>query len=196
MHSASSWATKSRCRTRNAFARRPPADPIATRRQPGSREGEERLPRRRSGHCRSHPLGQDPVPRLPQGQVPRQSLHHPRPAGSGRLVRPGRLVELHPARHHREHRTQRADQPAAGGRASGVVRGALEQRRGRYARRSCEIIERHVRDYSPFEVYVKAIQEYCRGHELSANEWELAGACAARGCMACSTSTRRKAINR
>ncbi len=38
------------------------------------------------------------------------------------------------------------------------------------------IIERHVRDYSPFEVYVKAIQEYCRGHELSANEWELAGA--------------------
>ena len=37
-------------------------------------------------------------------------------------------------------------------------------------------IERHIRDYTPFEVYVKSIQEYCRGHELSASEWELAGA--------------------
>src|SRR3712207_8959958 len=36
-------------------------------------------------------------------------------------------------------------------------------------------IERHIHEYSPFEVYVKAIQEYCRGHELSAGEWELAG---------------------
>ncbi len=37
-------------------------------------------------------------------------------------------------------------------------------------------VERHIRDYPPFEVYVKAIQEYCRGHELTASEWELAGA--------------------
>ena len=31
-----------------------------------------------------------------QGQVPRQGLHHPRPAGSGRLLRPGRLVATSP----------------------------------------------------------------------------------------------------
>jgi superfamily II DNA or RNA helicase len=36
-------------------------------------------------------------------------------------------------------------------------------------------IERHVREYTPFEVYAKALQEYCRGHELTASEWELAG---------------------
>ncbi|RIK81900.1 MAG: helicase [Planctomycetota bacterium] len=36
-------------------------------------------------------------------------------------------------------------------------------------------LERHVHEYSPFEVYAKSIQEYCRGHELTASEWELAG---------------------
>lgn len=36
-------------------------------------------------------------------------------------------------------------------------------------------IERHTRELPPFEIYAKAIHEYCRGHELSANEWELAG---------------------
>lgn len=35
-----------------------------------------------------------------------------------------------------------------------------------------EIIERHIREYSPFEVYAKALQEYFRGHEITANEWE------------------------
>jgi len=37
------------------------------------------------------------------------------------------------------------------------------------------VIERHTREYAPFEVYVKALQEFCRGHELTAGEWELAG---------------------
>ena len=37
------------------------------------------------------------------------------------------------------------------------------------------VIERHTREYTPFEVYVKALQEFCRGHELTAGEWELAG---------------------
>lgn len=37
------------------------------------------------------------------------------------------------------------------------------------------VIERHVLAYSPFEVYVKALQEFFRGHELTASEWELAG---------------------
>lgn len=33
-------------------------------------------------------------------------------------------------------------------------------------------IERHTREYAPFEVYAKALQEYFRGHELTAGEWE------------------------
>jgi hypothetical protein len=37
------------------------------------------------------------------------------------------------------------------------------------------VIERHTREYTPFEVYVKALHEFCRGHELTAGEWELAG---------------------
>jgi len=37
------------------------------------------------------------------------------------------------------------------------------------------VIERHVREYSPFEVYAKSLQEFFRGHEMTADEWELAG---------------------
>jgi hypothetical protein len=33
-------------------------------------------------------------------------------------------------------------------------------------------IERHTRAYSPFEIYGKALQEYFRGHELTATEWD------------------------
>ncbi|HLG16054.1 MAG TPA: helicase-related protein [Blastocatellia bacterium] len=36
-------------------------------------------------------------------------------------------------------------------------------------------IERHVREYSPFEVYAKALQEFFRGHEMTVDEWEIAG---------------------
>ncbi len=36
-------------------------------------------------------------------------------------------------------------------------------------------IERHTREYSPFEVYAKALQEFFRGHELTASEWEQHG---------------------
>ncbi len=34
------------------------------------------------------------------------------------------------------------------------------------------VIERHTRDYTPFEVYAKAMAEYFRSHELSVGEWE------------------------
>jgi superfamily II DNA/RNA helicase len=34
------------------------------------------------------------------------------------------------------------------------------------------VIERHTREYSPFEVYAKALQEFFRGHEITAEEWE------------------------
>ena len=35
-----------------------------------------------------------------------------------------------------------------------------------------ETIERHTRLYSPFDVYAKALQEFFRGHELTATEWD------------------------
>ena len=35
-----------------------------------------------------------------------------------------------------------------------------------------ETINRHTRLYSPFDVYAKALQEFFRGHELTATEWD------------------------
>ena len=35
-----------------------------------------------------------------------------------------------------------------------------------------QVIERHTREYSPFEVYAKSLQEFFRGHEMTADEWE------------------------
>ena len=35
-----------------------------------------------------------------------------------------------------------------------------------------KVIERHIRDYTPFEVYAKALHEFFKGHELTATEWE------------------------
>jgi hypothetical protein len=35
-----------------------------------------------------------------------------------------------------------------------------------------ETIERQVRSYLPFDVYAKALQEFFRGHELTASEWD------------------------
>src|SRR5829696_5972771 len=37
------------------------------------------------------------------------------------------------------------------------------------------LIERHTYEYQPFDVYAKALQEYFRGHEMTAGEWELSG---------------------
>ena len=37
-----------------------------------------------------------------------------------------------------------------------------------------ETIKRHTREYSPFEVYARALLEFFRGHELTASEWERA----------------------
>ncbi|MCX5862135.1 MAG: helicase-related protein [Deltaproteobacteria bacterium] len=34
------------------------------------------------------------------------------------------------------------------------------------------VIERHTREYSPFEVYAKALQEYFRSYEMTPSEWE------------------------
>ena len=35
-----------------------------------------------------------------------------------------------------------------------------------------EVVDRHTRRYSPFDVYAKALQELFHGHELTAAEWE------------------------
>jgi superfamily II DNA or RNA helicase len=35
-----------------------------------------------------------------------------------------------------------------------------------------KVIARHTKEYSPFEVYAKSLQEFFRGHELTAGEWE------------------------
>jgi Helicase conserved C-terminal domain/PLD-like domain len=35
-----------------------------------------------------------------------------------------------------------------------------------------QAVTRHTRPYTPFEVYAKALQEFFRGHELSATEWD------------------------
>jgi len=37
-----------------------------------------------------------------------------------------------------------------------------------------KIIERHTREYSPFIVYVKTLQEFFKGHEITTSEWEQA----------------------
>ena len=34
------------------------------------------------------------------------------------------------------------------------------------------VIERHTRDYTPFEVYARALQHLVRGHEITVDEWE------------------------
>ena len=35
-----------------------------------------------------------------------------------------------------------------------------------------KVIERHTKNYTPFEIYAKSLQEYFRSHQLSAAEWE------------------------
>jgi len=35
-----------------------------------------------------------------------------------------------------------------------------------------KVIERHTREYSPFDVYIRAMSAYFRSHELSVGEWE------------------------
>ena len=35
-----------------------------------------------------------------------------------------------------------------------------------------KVIERHTREYTPFEVYARSLQEFFRSHELTADEWE------------------------
>lgn len=34
------------------------------------------------------------------------------------------------------------------------------------------VIERHTKEYSPFEIYLKALYEYYKGHEITDTEWE------------------------
>jgi superfamily II DNA or RNA helicase len=36
-----------------------------------------------------------------------------------------------------------------------------------------KVIERHTKEYTPFEVYAKALQEFFRAHEMTADEWVM-----------------------
>jgi superfamily II DNA or RNA helicase len=38
-----------------------------------------------------------------------------------------------------------------------------------------KVIERHIKEYLPFDIYAKAMQEFHRGHEMTDDEWEKAG---------------------
>ncbi len=40
-----------------------------------------------------------------------------------------------------------------------------------------KLIERHTHQYTPFDVYAKALQEFFRGHELTASEWDETESC-------------------
>lgn len=35
--------------------------------------------------------------------------------------------------------------------------------------------DRHLREFTPFEVYAKALHEFFKGHEMTASEWEISG---------------------
>jgi ERCC4-related helicase len=34
------------------------------------------------------------------------------------------------------------------------------------------VIEKHIREYTPYEVYIKSLHEYYKGHEVTTSEWE------------------------
>ena len=34
------------------------------------------------------------------------------------------------------------------------------------------VIEKHIREYTPFEVYIKSLHEFYKGHEVTTSEWE------------------------
>jgi superfamily II DNA or RNA helicase len=36
------------------------------------------------------------------------------------------------------------------------------------------VIERHTRDYSPFQIYAKSLHEFCKGHALTGDQWDEA----------------------
>ena len=53
-----------------------------------------------------------------------------------------------------------------------------------------KVIERQIHEYSPFEVYAKSLQEFFRGHEMTAGEWEKSSS----KVYPSWTSIRKKAI--
>ena len=72
-----------------------------------------------------------------------------------------------------EHRAEHPGPERARGRAApGVVRGALERGERRHRRGHRRRSSATTRLYTPFEVYAKALQEFFRGHELTASEWD------------------------
>ena len=58
------------------------------------------------------------------------------------------------------------------GPASGVVRSTLERSQGNNGMRLSRLSSVTRAFYTPFDVYTKALQEFFRGHELTATEWD------------------------
>jgi len=56
-------------------------------------KGAEQFSARRACDRRRPPIRQNRVPRLPQREIPRQSLHNPRPHGGCRIRRPCRFLQ-------------------------------------------------------------------------------------------------------
>ena len=148
--------------------------------------------RRSSRRCR---VGPDRVPRLHQGQVPREGVHHARASSrssaprrsSARATSPGpgltQNVELN---------IQVAER-SRGRAAPGVVRGALEARPTTSRRTSSRSIERHAREYSP----VRGLREgAARVLPRPRADGRASGTRPARRCSRRSTATRRRRTGR
>ena len=143
----------------------------------------------------AHPLGQDRVPRLPQGQVPRQGLHHPRAGWRWSARRPwsARRNFTLPGPH-REHRAERPDHRRA---RSTVLQEWFEEHWNDAEDVTPEIletIERHTREYTP-------VRGLCQGAagvlpRPRADRRRSGSETTARRCTRCSTSTRRRATRR
>ena len=113
------------------------------------------------------------MPPVRQGQIPREDLHHPVPNskslvrrhwwGSSNFTRPGLTenIELNVQIQSAREVAQLQDWFEEYWNEAKEASDAL-----------IETIERHTRLYSPFEVYAKALQEFFRGHELTATEWD------------------------
>ena len=117
--------------------------------------------------------GQIECRRLHEGQVPCQGLHHAREARSHRRASARRLIQLHAARTDPEHRTQHPGPKRPRGRPASTNGSRTHWKQAQDVTPDIlQVVDRHVREYSPFDVYAKALHEFFRGHEITAGEWD------------------------
>ena len=90
----------------------------------------------------------------------------------GRLGGPRRIVELHPSGPDPERRAQRQVPGARGRRAAGVVRAALGRGRRRSTPSCSSVLEHNAREFTPFEVYAKALHALTANVDPTDKSWE------------------------